>query len=157
MSIPKCKNIVLNSLLSPKGIFRRTEKTRYPTTKNRLKKQYTEEAKHITEQSDLDPLTGPQAETTCEKKGYPFALPEHLKRLEITKDTHFTPDERFKSIVTKASVRQGILAKVTNSRRELEAGLLHIACIAVIGSLLRYALVVTGSVIPPALVKKMNT
>ena len=75
----------------------------------------------------------------------------------MTIDTHFTLDEHFKSVITKASVRQSILAKVANYHWGLEAGLLHITHNAVIGSILRYALVMTGSAMPPDLIKKMNT
>ena len=54
-STPKCKNVVLNPNILPMGIFRRTSKTKYPSAATRLRKQYTEEAKHLTQPPDYDP------------------------------------------------------------------------------------------------------
>ena len=84
-------------------------------------------------------------------------MSENLKVLGVTIDTHFALDAHFNSVTTRAVACQRILAKVANYRWGLEAGLLHITHNAVIGSILRYALAMTGSVMPPDLVKKMKT
>ena len=96
---------------------------------------------------DFDPHTTPKAGSEEENEGYPFPASENLKVLGVSICTHYTLDEHFKSIITKASV----------FRWGLEAGLLRITQNAAIGIILRYTLVVTGSATPPDLVKKMNT
>ena len=88
---------------------------------------------------------------------YPFPITDAVKIHGVTFDTQFTLDERFKNVMTKAALRQRLLNRVANCRWGLEVGTLHITQNAVINSLLRYALAVTGSVLPPDLVRRVIT
>ena len=155
----KCQNIVFNPMLMPLGIFRRTDNVRYPTTVNRLRKQHRAEAGFLTTPIDFDPFEEEAGieNVGIEYRNYPFPKKETVKILGVTIDSQFTLDEHFTNIVTKAAVRQCLLTKVSNSHWGLEVGTLHITHNAVINSLLRYALTVTGSVFPPDLVRKLNT
>ena len=54
-------------------------------------------------------------------------------------------------------MRQNILKKVASSRWGLEVGVLRMTHDALLGSLLRYALAVAGSCLPPDLSQKIDT
>ena len=68
----------------------------------------------------------------------------------------FAIDDHFKGIAAKAQLREGVLSKVADTRWGIEAGVLKIAHDAVITSLLRYGLVVTGSRSPSDLLHRIN-
>ena len=65
-------------------------------------------------------------------------------------------DEHFKNIATIASVRRSLLNRAASCHWGLEVGAHQITHDAVIKSLLRYALAVTGSAFPPDLVRRVN-
>ena len=114
LSIPKCQNIVFNPKLLPLGIFRRTNKVRFPSTIKRLRKQRTEEAKFLREPVEFDPSGDLVENENVEEFKYPFPITETIKILGVKVDSQFTLDEHFKSILTKAAIRQCILTKVSN-------------------------------------------
>ena len=157
LNAQKCQNIVFNPMLLPMGIFRRSGRIRFPTTTRRLRNQRKAEAAFLPEPIDFDPQENANVANAQESNGFPFPITDTVKVLGVTIDSQFTLDEHFKNMCTKAAVRQSILSKVANSHWGLELGTLHITHNAVINSLLRYALAITGSVFPPDLVRRVNT
>ena len=75
----------------------------------------------------------------------------------VTIDTQFALREDLRNLIKKTAIRQCILAKVANCHWGPEVGISHKTRSRVINSLLRYALVVTGSTFPPDMVRKVNT
>ena len=66
-------------------------------------------------------------------------------------------DVQFRAILLETEVRHGTLNRVANTQWGLELGVLKMTHDAVITSLLRYALAITGSVAPPDLFAKRNS
>ena len=70
---------------------------------------------------------------------FPFLVPESLRALRVQKRSHFTFDGHFTGAATRAAVRQAILRRFTNSKREVEVGVLKIMHDSATSSLLRFA------------------
>ena len=157
LSIQKCRNAAYSPAFLLVGILRRSRKVRYSSTVYRLRKQQKAEARFLTEPIEFEPFGERVEDPTSEKCGYPLPITETIKILGVEIDSQFKLDEHFKSMITKAAVRECIPAKVANCHWELEVGVMHITHNAVINSMLRYALVVTGSTSPPDLVRRVDT
>ena len=153
----KTKNLVFHPLLLPNGIYRRTTAYRFPNTEKRMETQNRALAGLLKEILDFDPY---QDIPTIEDNfwdGFPFPVTPTLRILGVAIDMFFSLDEHFRDPVAKAQLRQGILEKVAGTKWGLEVGVLKMTHDAVITSLLRYALVVTGSCLPPDLFRRANT
>ena len=79
-----------------------------------------------------------------------------MKVLGVTFDRFYSLDEHYSSVIAKAQMRQGILSTATKRDWRLEIGLLKMTRDAGISSLLRYALVATGSCYSPDLIRSAN-
>ena len=154
----KTYNILYESKILSQGIYRRTPPISIQNTKTRLRKQHTERAKHDHRPLDFDP-TDPtasptQAGTTMEE--YPHPLSETVKILGVTLDNDFTLDDHMQTTMAKAQLRQAILSKVANTRWGLGHTVLSVTHDALVSSLLRYAMVITGSCYPGDLVDRVD-
>ena len=153
----KCKNIIFNPTVLRGGIYRRSTDGIKLSTRERLARQWRAAAPFSSEVMDFDPQQGGEPDGDPLGAPYPFPLSDSLRVLGVTIDEYFALDEHFQSVLAKAPVRQGILHKVVNSSWGLEVGVLKMTHDAVIVSLMRYALTVTGSAYPPDLMRKMTT
>ena len=104
----------------------------------------------------MDPNGELTSESRAKVGNYPLPISGTVRILGVSINPRFTLDAHFKNIATKAAVRPRVLAKATNYHWGLRAGVLHTTRNAVINSLLRYTLVITGSVFPPNLVRCVN-
>ena len=157
LSDEKTRNLVFHPNLLPNGIHRRMPDLKYPNTKQRTEQQLRAVAAMLIETLDFDPYLPRQEEELNFWEGFPFPVTQTMRILGVTIDPFFALDEHYKDIVTKARLRQGILGKVAGTKWGLEVGVLKMTHDAVIISLLRYALVVTGSCLPPDLMRRLNT
>ena len=153
----KTKNLILHPRLLPAGIYRRSPATTYPSTKARVEAQHREVAKLLRETLDYDPRTPPTTQECNFWDGFPFPVTPTIRILGVAIDMFFAMDDHYRDLVAKARLRQGILKKVTSTHWGLEIGVLKMTHDAIITSLLRYALVLTGSCFPPDLLKRTNT
>ena len=90
-------------------------------------------------------------------QGYPFPLQETVKVLGVLLDSHVTLDEHFRALMSGAQIRQGILTRVARMTWGLDTGVLRATHDALITSLLRYGLTLTGSCLPDDLLNKLDT
>ena len=77
LELSKCKSLVRNPHLLPKGIYRRTPETPATSTKTRIAKEHSVEGRYMREQLDFDPNAANRQnaeEETAEVLGYPFPL-----------------------------------------------------------------------------------
>ena len=160
LELGKCKNIVMNPDLLPNGVYRRAPNTVATTTRNRIAQQRKAEGRYVVARLDFEVGGGADqmnAQVIQRDTGYPFPLSTEMEILGITIDPWFTLDAHYQKMVAKAPVRQGILNRLAKARWGLEVGVQKMARDSVIGSILRYGLVLTGSCFPPDLMRKMNT
>ena len=146
LNMQKSRNILFNPYLPEEGVFRRRDNAPTLTTTRRVAAQLKAESRFITHRLEFNPHAEPAEDTSQEenrdKTQFPFLPTESLRVLGVQIGAHF------KNTITKGPTRQGIPHRVTNSRWGVEVRALKITHDAVIGSLLRYALVVTGSCYP---------
>ena len=157
---PKTHNILFRPEVLPKGIFRRAPPLSNLSTKVRRRNQYMVEARHSNFLlTDLDPMAseplGPAGAWSA--WGFPYPLSEEMKVLGITLDPHLTLDAHHRGLLSKAMVRQSILARVAHTTWGLDATVLRVTHDALINSLLRYGLVFTGTCLPDDLLNKLDT
>ena len=160
LELGKCKNIMMNPDLLPNGIYRRAPNTVATTTRNRIAQQRKAGGRYVVARLDFEVGGGADqmnAQVIQRDTGYPFPLSTEMEILGITIDPWFTLDAHYQKMVAKAPVRQGILNRLAKARWGLEVGVQKMARDSVIGSILRYGLVLTGSCFPPDLMRKMNT
>ena len=113
-------------------------------------------AEDMSEILDFEPSEDcPRATENC-WEGFPNKVAPTMKVLGVTFDRFYSLDEHYSSVIAKAQMRQGISSTATKRDWRLEIGLLKMTRDAGISSLLRYALVVTGSCYPPDLIRSAN-
>ena len=157
LSNSKTKNLVFHPDLFPVGIFRRSPTWRFPSTKKRQETQHRMAATLLREVLEFDPQRPMPDAGKNFWEGFPFPMTATMRVLGVTLDPYLTLDAHYEGIIAKAQMRQGILSRVAGYKWGLETGILRMTHDAVIGSLLRYALVLTGSCLPPDLLRKINT
>ena len=113
----KTVNILYRPDVLPKGVYRRDPPLSYYTTKTRLRLQYTREAKILQNTLDFDPMdTDPLPDNMLSNtEGFPYPLAEHIKILGIALGDHLAMDAHITSLVTRAQMRKGTLAKLDRS------------------------------------------
>ena len=79
-----------------------------------------------------------------------------MRALGVAIDMLSSLDAHFKDTLARAQLRQGSLRKLAGTKWGLELGVLKMTDGAVITSLLRYAMVVTGSRLLPDLLRRLN-
>ena len=157
LSDEKTKNIILSPTLLPDGIFRRSSDLRFQATKKRRVEQHRKVGAIMTRVLDFDPEEDiPMADMNF-WEGFPYPAAESMRVLGLTVDMFFSLDEHYQEIINKAQMRQGILSRVARCKWGMDTGVMKMTHDAVITSLLRYALTITGSCIPPDLMRKLNT
>ena len=128
------------------------------TTKTRLRRQHEHDAPYNNSLLDFDPFEHPSLASRREQEseGFPFTLEANLKVLGVILDDHLTMDANIQAMLSRAQLRQGILAKMAKTTWGLETGVLRITHNAIITSLLRYALTLIGSTSPDDLVNRID-
>ena len=141
----------------PGGVFRRNTDLRFQATGKRRTEQHRKLGAIMSNVLDFDPEGElPEAEMNF-WEGFPFPAVESMKVLGLTIDMFFALDDHYQEIVGKAQMRQGILSRVAKCKWGMDTGVMKMTHDAVITSLLRYALTITGSCMPPDLMRKLNT
>ena len=107
---------------------------------------------------EFDPFDHPNLASRADigADGFPYPLEEHIKVLGMYLEDHFAMDMHITSLLTRAQLGQGILAKLARSTWGLETSALRITHEAIITSLLRYGLVVFGSCCPDDLANRVG-
>ena len=155
----KTHNILMRPALLPQGVYRRGPPLSLLSTKRRLHRQYQHEATYDRTLLEFDPhehsaLTSREA---IDAEGFPYPLEEFTKILGVLIDDRLTMDAHIGSLMTRAQLRQGILAKLARTSWGLETSVLRITHDALLTSLLRYGLVLVGSCCPDDLANRVDT
>ena len=87
---------------------------------------------------------------------YPVPLTPTLETLGMEIDRHFTLDEYFAGMLTRAQTRQALLSKIGNTSWRMEVGVLAMTPNAIVGSFLRDGLTLIGGRMPPDLLPKLD-
>ena len=90
------------------------------------------------------------------RRAFPVPLTDSIEVLGLIFDRHLSLDTHHISLTTRAQIRQAILKKISSHRWGAEIGVLEITAESVIGSHLRYGNVITGSCMPPDLIRKVD-
>ena len=106
---------------------------------------------------DLDSSVPLPAQGTLDAFGFPYPLADNMRALGVQMDEWLTLDEHYKGVFARAQVRQGVLAEVAHSSWGLETSILRITHDALITSMLRYGLTLTGSCLPGDLISRVDT
>ena len=80
--------------------------------------------------------------------GAPYPLSDDLEVLGITLDTHFPLDAPFERLLAWPRVRQSIPARIFRTTWRLDTMVLRVTRNALLTSILRYGLILTGSSFP---------
>ena len=105
---------------------------------------------------DLEAVQQMPSRQSIACQGYPFLQQETARVLGVLLDSHMTLDEHYKVLMSKAQVRQGILARVARMTWGLDTGVLRVTQEALITSLLRCGLALTGSCLPDDLLNRID-
>ena len=107
LSPEKCKSILINPWLLPRGIYRRAGEGKLLTTKQHLKRQHQAEAEYDLTRLDFDPnaeeMMADREETEEAEASFPFPLTDSLKILGVVIDTWFKLDDHFQQLLTRLS------------------------------------------------------
>ena len=154
----KTHNILLNPNVLAGGTYRRAPPVSALATKTRRARMYAQAARFSDVQLELDPFDHPalQRPELIDAYGFPYPLAESMRVLGVQLDEYMTLDEHLQSILSRAQVRQGILAKVAHSSWGLETSVLRVTYDALLTSLLRYGLTMVGSCLTDDLVAKID-
>ena len=114
INIKKTRNLRLRPSTLPRGFFRREPTNRFPNTRNRLKRQYRQDAKWGAAILDFDPfeeLDIPSEHSLQEL--YPVPLQSELKILGVRLGDRMTQDSHFTSMLAEAEIRRSLLRSLS--------------------------------------------
>ena len=135
---------------SPERVCPRTPALQFPPPGARLRGQYQLEARHTKVCLEFDPYA--EEDTNRSGENYPLPPSEERKVLGVLFDRSCSLDGHFYNLTHRAQVRQGVMAKVAQTRWGLESGVLRMTHSAAAVSLIQCELIVTGSCLPPDLI-----
>ena len=155
----KTQNMVCRPKILEHGVYRRSPPLSALAKRTRMERQFHREASFGCPPVEFDLEGGAEMPTRMHAAcgGYPSPLGETVKVLGVYLDSHMTLDEHFRALMSKAQMRQGILARVARMTWGLDTAVLRVTHDALITSLLRFGLVVTGSCMPDDLMNKIDT
>ena len=146
----KTENEVITPLLLQKGIYRRGPSEKTTSTKKRREAIQKYERKAQRSATEGEDVRRPGNQET-DVLTYPFPLSDRGRILGVVFDKLLQLDMQFNALPAKTQITRNILKKVAGSRWGLEVGVLSMTHDALMGSLLRYALAMTGAHLPPDL------
>ena len=125
---PKTHNIFLQPDITPGRIYTRLPPRSYRTTRTRIRAQLCRDAAARQPILELDLGAPPPPESLMQQSllRFPYPLEDSMRVLGVWLDTHFTFDDQFRSLLTRAQARQGILARAASSVWGLETTVLRV-------------------------------
>ena len=154
---PKKQNMVSKPELLTEGLYRRRPPMSALATRARPQRQYQRGAKLGCPVVEHGLEGGPplRDRRQMECQGYLCPLSDTVRVLGALLDNHMTLGDHFRTLMAKAQGRQGILAKVARVTWGLNSAALRVTHDALITTLLRYGLVLTGSCWPDDLMRRL--